>query len=162
MGEKWQFLGQAILEVKARVPVTMGWHNAYFMQFLYEIFAPSRTAWLPGAVAKPLGSVSNVGLLWEPKNEQEVIFLFAKFHRELGFPYALEVKQSFPDMRVLDNEKQERAIECELLASNFKAYGHKAKECDYIVCWLNDLDEDDELNSKVIALKEELESKGIL
>lgn len=163
LGEKWQFLGEKISNMKQTIPIVKDWHNAYFMRFLYETFVPARTQWtvIPG-VAKPVDRSSNIGLLWEPKSEMEVVFLFAKFHKELGFPYVLEVKSSFPDMRVLDNEKRERKIECELIASNFRTHGHSSKECDHIVCWVNDLDEDDELNTKVISLKDELESIDLL
>jgi len=34
---------------------------------------------------------------------------------------------------------------------------HKPKECDYIVCWVDDLSEEDELKEKVISLKDFLE-----
>jgi hypothetical protein len=54
-------------------------------------------------------------------------------------------------------------VEFELSASNFIAHKHDPSRCDYIVCWENDLAEEElkALAGKIIALKDRLgEMKG--
>jgi len=48
-------------------------------------------------------------------------------------------------------------IKFEYATSDFKQHGHDPRECDYIVCWIDNLPEDDELKEKVISLKKFIE-----
>lgn len=88
----------------------------------------------------------------DPKSEAGVISLFAKVHRELGFPYLKILRDKYPDC-IAENEKgKEVRIEFEEKSSNFEAQRHNPKECDCIVCWVNDLGSLAPV--KVIELKE--------
>lgn len=71
-----------------------------------------------------------------PIYEQEIVFIFSKIHKELGFPHTIEVKDKFPDCIVIDSSGEEKKIEFEYFASNFD---HDPGGCDYIICWENDL-----------------------
>lgn len=164
LGQKWELLTEALLRLKRETEVVRDWDNACFMRFLFDQFAPpsSSSIQVP-ASPKPFIRSAGLGLLWEPKNEQEVLFLFAKFHHELGFPYILQVQAHFPDITVIDNDKQTKRIEVELAASHFRAHQHDPSGCDYVLCWQNDLTEEDEgFYPEVIALKEELGARNIL
>jgi len=80
-------------------------------------------------------------LVYEPVNEQGVIFLFAKYHKELGIEYIEGIQQGFPDAfgrrRIRKTEYEPIDIEFEFKSLDFKTHGHDTKECDVIVCWEN-------------------------
>jgi len=100
------------------------------------------------------GMVSDILGMDEPKSEAGVISLFAKIHRELGFPFLKVLRDNFPDCIAENNEGKGVRIEFEWKSSNFgpKGHDHDPKECDYIVCWVNDLGTMAPV--KVIELKE--------
>jgi len=87
-----------------------------------------------------------------PAYEQEVIFIFSKIHKELGFPCIIELRSKFPDCIVTDSSGKEKKIEFEYFSSDFN---HDPKECDYIVCWENNLSKEAlQKLPKVISLEE--------
>ncbi len=163
LGEKYALLSGALLEEMRGHEVMADWDVVYFMYFLYDTIpwakSPVTSARRP---PQPLDAGGKLGLLWEPKTEQEVVVLFAKFHTDLGFPYILTVQQAFPDALVLDNDKQSRRVEFEVAASHFQSHGHDPKGCDFIVCWENDLEDGEIDGVEIIALKEALPSLGLL
>ena len=98
-----------------------------------------------------------------PYYENEIIFLFGKFHKELGFPEIEEIHPNkYPDVRARDVNGNEKTIEIEVYASEFIDHGHDPEKCDFIVCWRNDL-EKEELKKlpKVISIEEFILEKFI-
>ncbi len=94
----------------------------------------------------------NVGVTPHPTYESAVVFLFGKFHHELGFPLVTNIQVGFPDATAIDEEGKEVRIEFKLYASQFN---YPSDECDYVVCWRNDLSEEDMKKlPKIIALEE--------
>lgn len=136
LGEQYEFLTQGLINEKQNHADTKDWPNAYFMRFLYQMYPPPKdtTAWSRPAKAQPL---SNIGLLFSPRTHEEMVFLFAKLHDKVGFPYIKQVQSAYPDVCALDRDGKERKIEIEVLASQFD---HQPKGCDTIVCWENDLE----------------------
>ncbi|MCJ7505532.1 EVE domain-containing protein [Candidatus Bathyarchaeota archaeon] len=103
--------------------------------------------------------LSGTDLLFEPTDETGVVFLFAKYHRQLGFPYVKQIREKFPDAVVLDHDGHEKTVEFELMSSNFPQHGHGASKCDFIVCWEHDwTDMPREVEGKItiVSLKEAL------
>jgi len=80
-------------------------------------------------------------LVYEPVNEQGVIFLFAKYHKELGIEYIEGIQQGFPDAfgrrRIGKTEYEPVDIEFEFKSLDFKNHQHDPNQCDIIVCWEN-------------------------
>jgi len=78
-------------------------------------------------------------LVYEPVNEQGVIFLFAKYHKELGIEYIEGVQQGFPDAfgrrKIGKTEYEPVDIEFEFKSIDFKNHQHDPNQCDIIVCW---------------------------
>ncbi|MEN3016313.1 MAG: hypothetical protein ABC585_00170 [Candidatus Methanosuratincola petrocarbonis] len=146
-GEKYELLNDIVLNFKKqKFP---SWENPLFTRFLYENLKPEKM--LEKEASKPL---HRLGLLFEPQSEQEVVYLFSILHRELGFPYIIKFQEAFPDVSVLDEDRKQRKVEIEKFASDFIAHGHPTEECDFIVCWENDLTEIPENFPKLIPLKD--------
>jgi hypothetical protein len=146
VGEKYELLNGMLLKFKAKhFP---SWDNALFMIFLYKTFPREEGPYIE---AIPL---YKYGLLFEPRTEQEVVYLFSQLHRKLGFPYIVQFQETFPDVIVLDANRQLKKIEIEKLASDFEKHGHSPENCDFIICWENDLKEIPEKFPKIISLKE--------
>jgi len=80
--------------------------------------------------------LNKIGIKNIPIHENDIISLFSKLHKDLGFPQIIEVQPLFPDVLVEDAKGNEKRIELELYASGFD---HDPKGCDFIVCWENDL-----------------------
>jgi len=78
-------------------------------------------------------------LVYEPVNEQGVIFLFAKYHKELGIEYIEGIQQGFPDAfgrrKIGKTEYEPVDIEFEYRSLDFKNHQHDPNQCDIIVCW---------------------------
>jgi len=78
-------------------------------------------------------------LVYEPVNEQGVIFLFAKYHKELGIEYIEGIQQGFPDAfgrrKIGKTEYEPVDIEFEFKSLDFKNHQHDPNQCDIIVCW---------------------------
>ncbi|MDW8034535.1 MAG: hypothetical protein RMI79_06370, partial [Nitrososphaerota archaeon] len=68
----------------------------------------------------------------------------------------IEVQSMFPDMIALDDDGNCCRIEIEYRSSTFIQHGHDPNECDYIVCWIDDLESESPLKEKIISLKEEI------
>jgi len=78
-------------------------------------------------------------LVYEPVNEQGVIFLFAKYHKELGIEYIEGIQQGFPDAfgrrKIGKTEYEPVDIEFEFKSLDFKNHQHDPSQCDIVVCW---------------------------
>jgi len=78
-------------------------------------------------------------LVYEPVNEQGVIFLFAKYHKELGIEYIEGIQQGFPDAfgrrKIGRTEYEPVDIEFEFRSLDFKNHEHDPSQCDIVVCW---------------------------
>jgi hypothetical protein len=110
-----------------------------------------------------------IGLDKEPVNEQGVVFVFSKIHKEIGFPRVECVQQYFPDCRAecTRTSKKTRAnIEFKHLCSTaFKKKRdiekYRSQKINYLICWDNDSKANTTKFSiagiEVISLKKELE-----
>ena len=168
LGQQYELLIDLILSKKNVLAPT--WNNLEFSQFLYidDVMQPKQAQFASMSsvsvrASKP-SPMHPLGLLFEPSYEQEVVYLFSVLHRELGFPYILKLGESFPDATVLDNEKKERKIEFELYSSSFVSHGHDPKLADWIVCWENDLTDDNvraiQNFPKIISVKDFIQEKS--
>lgn len=99
------------------------------------------------------------GLIYEPTNEQGVVFLFSKLSKDLGI--IIEgIKTGFPDaigmVQIGENRYARRTIEFEYRSSDFPKHKHDPAKCDMIICW-----EDDwaacPSHIKVVSLQKEME-----
>ncbi len=98
------------------------------------------------------------GLQYSPINEQGVVFLFGKLHKELGI-IVESIQTGFPDARARKRHKSgwiEVKIEFEYKSSNFLIHKHNIKDCDMIVCWIHDWEK---CPIEVVELKSIIESK---
>lgn len=159
MGQKFELTNDLLLKFKNDRGEFQKWDNAYFNRFLYIYLAPDSgtLATIARRESKPF---SSYGLIAEPSYEQEVVFLFSKFHVELGFPFIVKIQEAFPDALVMNTQKEIKRVEFEVRSSDFIGHRHDPSGCDYIVCWKDDLSEDqknDKKLPKMVALKEELE-----
>jgi hypothetical protein len=152
LGEKYQFLTQALLNVKESFAETKEWENAYFMWFLYETFPPPKEK-IPWGKPAPPQPLNKLGLLFEPQTHEEMMFLFSKMHEKIGFPYITKIQAAYPDVLALDSDRTIKRIEIETFASQFD---HDPKGCDFIVCWENDLEPVPEDWPEIIQLKDYL------
>jgi len=98
------------------------------------------------------------GLQYAPLNEQGVIFLFGKLHKDLGI--ILEAIQvSYPDAkgrRKTPKSWKDVWIEFEYRSSAFKLHGHDPNQCDLIVCWEHDWED---CPLEVIELRKVIEKR---
>jgi hypothetical protein len=93
---------------------------------------------------------------------EEVLFLFARVFKVLGFDHVKEVRTGFPDC-ICVREGEEVTVEFEPKLSLFRDHlaKHDLSKCNFIVCWRKDLDSYDpmteeikEHNIEVIELEE--------
>jgi hypothetical protein len=75
-------------------------------------------------------------LNYAPENELGVVFLFSHLARKRGLEIDV-IRPGYPDCIAYRDGKRVR-IEFEYRSSNFARHRHKAKDCDWIVCWLHD------------------------
>jgi hypothetical protein len=156
VGQRYEILTEILLGLKKKYLNDLkDFNNALFVKALYEIYPPSEPI-TPTKLTEPLSAVR---MLFSPNNEMGVVALFCMYHRELGFPYILKIQSPFPDATVINDKGEVKNIEFKLYASSFKTSGYNPNECDYIVCWYDDLPEDDELKPKILCLKEKLGSE---
>lgn len=73
-----------------------------------------------------------------PENEMGVIVRFAEEITQIENVSIVSIRTKFPDVILLIDEKQTRA-EFEYLASNFVSHQHDPRECDLIICWIDDV-----------------------
>ena len=117
----------------------------------------TRTKW-PKLSGREYGAPLDFGnLIYEPINEQGVVFLFGMVSRTLGF--SIEYKGTdFPDCEAKrytegGRRRQQRVkIEFEYRSRDFD---HVIEDCDIIVCWENNWGNDCPL--EVIELRTEIE-----
>jgi len=112
-----------------------------------------------------VGSPMNFrGMMYKPINEQGVVYLFGLVAEDLNIRVE-SIQQGYPDctaIRYLGKGRWGRInIEFEYNSSNFIQHGHDPKNCDVIVCWNDDLNEEQKENLKrqgveVIELKSEI------
>ncbi|MBI5573786.1 MAG: winged helix-turn-helix domain-containing protein [Elusimicrobia bacterium] len=98
------------------------------------------------------------GLQYAPINEQGVVFLFGKLHKELGI-IVEAIQTGYPDAKGRKKVKQgwqEIAIEFEYRSSNFQSHKHPIDKCDLIICWIHDWKE---CPIEVVELKSVVENK---
>ncbi|MCM8826886.1 MAG: hypothetical protein NC904_05135 [Candidatus Omnitrophica bacterium] len=155
VGQKYEILMESLINIKKNLSDFKNLDNALFVKALYEIYPPSEQV-TSDKFSQPLSAVR---MLFSPDNEMGVVALFSMYHRELGFPYILRIQSAFPDATVIDDRGEIRNIEFKLFASSFRTSGYDPNRCDYIVCWYDDLPEDDDLKSKVLCLQEKLGSE---
>jgi len=153
VGEQWQILNASFLELKSRIG--KNWSNLYFARFLYDSFHEGIPARASGAaISQPVTPLNRWGLLFAPRNHEETMYMFSVLHKDLGFPYILQMGTPYPDITALNEKGETKRIEIELFASQFE--GHDPKRCDYIVCWENDLEEKPPNYPEIIVLKDYL------
>lgn len=108
-------------------------------------------------ISERLGpAFGTIDLLFEPVDEMGLVYLFARHHREIGFPFIVKLRSKYPDVIAIDTKGERKLIELEFRSSSFN---HDPKGCDYIVCWIDDLE--DELKKKlpqIIDLRKSLSS----
>lgn len=153
IGQQFELLNSLIMKIKNKYDELKVFDNVLFTRFLYETLPPFR----PNEVreTKPLHSL---GILFEPEYEQEVVYLFSVFHRDLGFPYIIKIRNEFPDAIVMTNKKEVKRVEFEVRASDFISHGHDRQGCDLIVCWENDMEEEQsKILPKIISIKDSIE-----
>lgn len=117
-----------------------------------------------------VGQIINFrGLIYSPINEQGVVFLFGRILEDLNL-YIEEIRIKYPDCvaRRYTRKGWERIyIEFEYRASNFIQHNHNPSECNMIVCWENDLTDNDKKKLhgiEIVELKsfiDDLENKPI-
>lgn len=137
LGQKFELLSHAILNVKDSNEVTKLWSPIYFMRFLYEYYPPWRE--LRQQEPIDLHKLRALDLYKTPTDEQEVVFLFAKLYDKLGISTITKIQTKYPDVNAIDTKGNTLKIELELLASNFLDHDHNPRECDWVVCWEDNL-----------------------
>ena len=84
------------------------------------------------------------GVAHEPMDETGVVLVFGIMAHRLGFT-VLRTQMAFPDCEALREYRpgcwQRVAIEFEFESRNFQKHGHKAADCDIIVCWRHNWDD---------------------
>jgi hypothetical protein len=75
-------------------------------------------------------------LVYEPENEQGVVYLFSHVARRWGLRVE-RVQGSFPDCVAYRDGRRVR-IEFEFRSRSFREHRHDPRRCDWIVCWIHD------------------------
>jgi hypothetical protein len=141
-------------------------HEEIRLDDLNTVKAVTQSSVRPMALARPGAAPLQLygepidfrGLRHAPINEQGVVYLFGMVSRELGFNIEA-IQQGFPDCegKYLHDPKKnlwaKARIEFEFRASSFEDHGHDPKQCDFIVCWINDWPDSP---IRVIELKREI------
>jgi hypothetical protein len=148
VGEKYELLNGLLMKFKTQYLPTLD--NVLFMILLYDTFPR------PPPPVREIKPLNKFGLLFEPQTEQEVLHIFSQLHEDLDFPYIVKIQTEFPDIIALDKNRNPKRIEIEKFASDFKRHGHPPEECDFIICWENDLTETEipEEFPQIISLKD--------
>lgn len=72
-----------------------------------------------------------------PDNEQGVVFLFSHLARRRFGLHVERVQAGYPDCLAYKDGKRIR-IEFEYRSKNFVLHRHNPRDCDWIVCWIDD------------------------
>lgn len=114
-------------------PTASGFQQALIQEGLFPRQVPEKAE-----VGKPLNFR---GLVYEPINEDGVVFLFGMIAGELGFVVE-SIQKGFPDCAARQRKERGRyvpvSIEFEFNSSAFRAHRHDESRCDLIVCWEDD------------------------
>jgi hypothetical protein len=157
LGERYELLNGILLDLKNSVKELKDWDNVYFMRFLYSI-CPD----LKRSIKRSRPNIIPLlprGALFSPVDELGVACLFFMYHDKLGFLYIVKVSNKFPDVKAIDENGELVSIELEYRASDFIDHNHPSEECDYIVCWENDLKEKPVIKfPRIISLKDKIMS----
>jgi len=81
--------------------------------------------------------LENAPMQYAPRNELGVVFLFSHIARRLRLKIE-QIRPQYPDciaFQKTGNGEKEVRIEFEYKSRNFYAHQHKAKHCDWLVCW---------------------------
>lgn len=109
-----------------------------------------------------VGSLINFrGLVYSPINEQGVVFLFGRILEDLNM-YIEEVRTKYPDCvarRYTGKGWEKVYIEFEYTSNNFIQHEHDPTLCDIIVCWKDDLSQEDKKKLEGIEI---IELKSII
>jgi hypothetical protein len=108
VGQRFELFNGLLLKLKQGHSKLKAWDSALFGRFLYTCFAPPKKP--STAVRHEVKPFSPYGLVSEPTYEQEVVFLFSKFHIELGFPIIVRIRDEFPDAEVFNNGKELKRV----------------------------------------------------
>jgi len=160
VGERYEVFSKVMIDVKDAVPELKDKSNVLLMMVIDQgLLEKEKGEKVKKVEVKPL---SLPPLLFEPRYEAEALVLFAKYHDKLGFPYVLRLSPSeYPDAILIDEDRNVVRAEFEVRASDFRVHKHDPSKVDYVICWEDDLKEDDELRDKVkiIELKSALMEK---
>jgi hypothetical protein len=100
-----------------------------------------------------------MGLVNEPTNEAEVLFLFGMMARDLGFE-VIRLQAQFPDCEayyeIVPGKVQLVRAELEFESRNFLDHGHRISGADMIVCWRHNWPE---CPLRVVELRKALSSQ---
>jgi hypothetical protein len=154
VGQQWQVLNTLLINFKSKVKEIQNWDNLYLARFLYHTFEagiPPRATESTSAGGTTSTPLNKWGLLFHPRNHEEIMYIFSVIHRQIGFPYILAMGVPYPDITAINDKGETKRIEIELFASQFD---HDPKGCDYIICWENDLEEKPANYPEIIALKD--------
>lgn len=103
--------------------------------------------------------LKKLGLKNIPYYHDEVVCLFGKLHKDLGFIEINEIQPKYPDAIVVDKDGKEKKIEFEVDSSDFN---HDKEGCDFIVCFTNNLNEEKAIDlPPIISLEEFILKKYI-
>ncbi len=122
-------LNQRLKEIKDQNKTTAKWDNIKFTHFMFLSFPINATL-----------VIQKLGFRFFEKNEQFIVALFSKVHQKLGFKRITRIKTTFPDAEVEDASGNIKQVEFEFNSKAFRSHEERAKECDIIVCWYDDLD----------------------
>ena len=116
----------------------------------------TRTKW-PKTAGREYGAPINFGsLIYEPVNEQGVVFLFGMISRALGFSIEY-IGPDFPDCEakryIAGRRERQQPVKIEFEYRS-RDFNHVAKDCDIIVCWEDNWGNDCPL--EVIELRSEV------
>ena len=71
-------------------------------------------------ISERLGpAFGTIDLLFEPVDEMGLVYLFARHHREIGFPFIVKLRSKYPDVIAIDTKGERKLIELEFRSSSF-------------------------------------------
>ncbi|MEM2126609.1 MAG: hypothetical protein QXH67_00090 [Candidatus Bathyarchaeia archaeon] len=156
VGEKWQLLTQLLKEIRESAPELRELDNLMIGYLLYAEIEPKAPRLSGTQALLPSTPLSPCGLLFEPRSEAELLLLFGRYHRELGFPYILAVRDRFPDIIAIDEDGELKRIELELKSRSFPQHEHRLEDCDHIICWEDDWEAPEEAAGKILSMKDRI------
>lgn len=135
---------------------------------LKAVYPPNIRLNTPEKIGEDFSKYSSLGMLEGPVCEQDLVILWAKIHRLIGFPVLEKTHQEFPDCRATCTRGSQHTranIEFKYLCSatfkkNRRIEAYRTKKIHFLVCWENDSIRNTkqlvQAGIEVISLKEEL------